>query len=150
MGIGGVKYLPTDGGGFLVIMRGSADVHDSDTVVNATIQALNCPYGLLSDSETVISELVDAVQAGYMLIAYRLRKPITDPIKLGLSHMDYEAHYSRPVLVWLAHEDGKTIRLARLLKPCWIGGFKCRACQASALVINSVLNKLGLSNIMVR
>lgn len=102
----GVKYLePEDG--FLVIMRNTVDIHNEDDVINMRIEQLNCPYGLLSDSETVVNELVDIVNAEGIIIAYRLRKPAIDPLKLGLSHRDYEAHFTRPVLVWVGHEGDK-------------------------------------------
>ena len=139
------QLLP--GRGFLVIVAGSAEVHDGDAVVNAFIEDLNCPYGLLSDSDTVVNELVNRVQAGYILIVHRLRRPVVDPVRLGLGHRDYEAQYARPVLVWLGVPGGKPVRLGRLMRRFL--GYRGRACQSSALVINRVLERLGIEGVMV-
>ncbi|WP_054856108.1 hypothetical protein [Vulcanisaeta sp. JCM 16161] len=107
MGVG-VKYL-VPGDGFLVITNNVAEIHGAGDVINAVIERLNCPYGLLSDSETVVNELVDAINAGGMVIVHRLKKPAIDPLKLGLSHRDYEAHYTRPVLVWSPGRAGSPL-----------------------------------------
>ncbi|GAB6946067.1 hypothetical protein JCM16161A_01970 [Vulcanisaeta sp. JCM 16161] len=148
VGVGvGVKYL-VPGDGFLVITNNVAEIHGAGDVINAVIERLNCPYGLLSDSETVVNELVDAINAGGMVIVHRLKKPAIDPLKLGLSHRDYEAHYTRPVLVWVAREGGEPIRLGKLLRG--LLGYRKHACQASALIINQVLERLGNHNIIVQ
>ena len=130
--------------GFLVVMLGDAKIHGPEDVVNMLIEDLNCPFGLLSDSDVVVEELVNRVQAGYILVVYRLRKPVVDPMKLGLNHRDYEPQYTRPVLVWLGLPDGRPVRLGKLLRGFL--GFRKHACQASALVINKVLEKLGLAD----
>lgn len=135
------------GRGFLVVMLGDAKIHGPEDVVNMVIEDLNCPFGLLSDSDVVVDELVDRVRAGYVLVVHRLRRPLVDPVKLGLSHRDYEAQYTRPVLVWLGLPDGKPVRLGKLLRGFL--GFRKHACQASALVINQVLEKLGIQGVVV-
>ena len=133
--------------GFLVVMLGDAKIHSPEDVVNMVVERLNCPFNLLSDSDTVVDELVDRVRAGYILIVHRLRKPVIDPVKLGLNHKDYEAQYTRPVLVWLGLPNGKPVRLGKLLRGFL--GFRGHACQASALVINQVLEKLGIQGVVV-
>ena len=115
--------------------------------INIELVKLNCPNKLLSDSTTVVDELLDLYKSGYTIIVMRIEKPLIDPLALGLNHKDYEAHYTRPVLIWVGKPSSKPIKLAKLYARLF--GYRGYACQASALVVNKLIEAIGVGNIRV-
>ncbi len=112
-------------------------------VIRARLEKKPCPMGLIPDSEDSIMELLDRLRYGGVIIVKRISKPRIDPIKVGLNHSDYVSHYSRPVLVWVGViNDSGRIKALTLDKP-WPLGLRSYACQAGALTINQLLEKLG-------
>ena len=133
---------------YIIVDRSGVREAGPGDYLEARLVRLNCPKGLLSDSQVVVDELVDLYKSGYIIIVERIGRPIRDPLRLGLGHTGYEAHYTRPVLVWIAMPSQGRLRLGRLDRP-WPIGYKSYSCQASALVVNKFLDSIGLSGVRV-
>ena len=110
------------------------------TVVEARVLKGQCWHGLLP--EDAVDELVDRLRMGEWLIAMRISRPAINPIKLGLDASRYMWH-TRPALVWFLKPGGGLVKVGRLARP-WPFGYRAYACQSSVLLINTVLQRLGL------
>ena len=132
---------------YLIINRDGVREVSGGEYINIELVKLNCPNRLLSDSTTVVDELLDLYKSGYTIIVMRIKEPLIDPLSLGLNHMSYEAHYTRPVLIWVGKPGNKPIKLAKLNARFF--GYRKYACQASALVVNKLIEAIGIGNIRV-
>ncbi|MGC9137349.1 hypothetical protein [Caldivirga sp.] len=109
-------------------------------VIEAKPLGGQCFHGLIP--EDALEELLDRLRMGEWITVARIPKPVIDPVKLGLEVTKYQWH-TRPALVWfLKPEENRRLNTSRLTKP-WPIGYRAYACQASVLLINTLLQRLG-------
>jgi hypothetical protein len=128
---------------YLVITRDEARWLGGNEVLEVVIE--ECPVRYWLPSEGSVEELLDRVRGGGVIIAKPIKALPRDPLGEGYAE-DYAVLHSRPVAMWLGwvKPTKAPLRLGGLERPCWLGGLRCRACFGNALLINRVLEGLGL------